>query len=230
MGLLNVFRRRDVPIIPSLPEPEEMMRVLEKLDDKQWGRYAFRREPLEGKFTTEQKQVYIHAATQCGCDYAHQLVEKYGSRDPWKLAKHMGITIKTPAIPAGGGQVLFAQFAEPDEITIFTDCLERAAGLKVLPTREKLERILLAHELFHVVEHRNPEIYTRTETVELWRKPFSNRSHLICLSEIAAMAFAKTLLELPWSPYLLDVMLVYPYDAEAACALYEEICDIIKEE
>ena len=35
---------------------------------------------------------------------------------------------------------------------------------------------------------------------------------------------------LDFNPYALDVLLVYPYDAQAACGLYAEICDLMKEE
>ena len=77
------------------------------------------------------------------------------------------------------------------------------------------------------MEERYPkEIYTRTEKIQLWRKPFSNLSSIACLSEIAAMAFAARLLDLTVSPYLLDVLLVYPYDQAAARGLYEEICSL----
>jgi len=147
------------------------------------------------------------------------------------LETELGLKLKTPATPAGGGQVLFAQFVQPDEITIFTDCLDKAETLGgLLPARAKLQGIILAHELFHAVEEANPDIYTRTEKIELWRKPFSNKSCIVCLSEIAAMAFAKQLLGLDFNPYALDVLLVYPYDAQAACGLYAEICDLMKEE
>ena len=93
--------------------------------------------------------------------------------------------------------------------------------------RENLTNTLLAHELFHAVEERHvKEIYTRTERVELWRKPFSNKSTISCLSEIAAMAFAGKLLDLKVSPYMLDVLLVYSYDKNAAWGLYDEIMNI----
>ena len=59
------------------------------------------------------------------------------------------------------------------------------------------------------------EIYTRTEKVELWRRPFSNRSSIVCLSEIAAMAFAAQMTGIEVSPYMLDVLLVYAYDQNA---------------
>jgi hypothetical protein len=90
--------------------------------------------------------------------------------------------------------------------------------------------ILLAHEIFHGIEYTNKDlIYTKTEKVELWRKPFSNRSPIICLSEIAGMAFAKELLNLDFSPFLFDVFLMYGYNKEAATCLYEDILEIANE-
>ena len=171
------------------------------------------------------------AANACGAEWADKLAAQYATRDPLTLCDELGLKLKTPATPAGGGQVLFAQFVQPDEITIFTDCLDKAETLGgLIPARAKLQSIILAHELFHAVEEANPDIYTRTEKIELWRKPFSNKSCIVCLSEIAAMAFAKQLLGLDFNPYALDVLLVYPYDAQAACGLYAEICDLMKEE
>lgn len=149
--------------------------------------------------------------------------------------REMGIRVETPAVPVGGELVLFAQFVQPDEITIFTDCLDKASSMEKesgcqMLNRERLFEILLAHELFHTVEERHEqEIYTRTEKVELWRKPFSNKSSIACLSEIAAMAFAAQLLGLTVSPYMLDVLLVRAYDRNMAAGLFEEICRLTEE-
>lgn len=38
--------------------------------------------------------------------------------------------VKMPKVPTGGGVVLFAQYVQPDEITIFTDCVDKAAALE----------------------------------------------------------------------------------------------------
>ena len=182
-----------MPEYPKVPFPE-MIEKLGALTEEDWGKYAFSREPLEGRFSNEQK------------------------------------------VPVGGGLVLFAQFVEPDEITIFTDCVDKASRLEEecgcdLLRRENLTNTLLAHELFHAVEEQHvKEIYTRTERVELWRKPFSNKSTISCLSEIAAMAFAGKLLDLKVSPYMLDVLLVYSYDKNAAWGLYDEIMNMTKKQ
>ena len=102
--------------------------------------------------------------------------------------------------------------------------LIRRERLEGLLGKQAVEDVLLAHELFHVAEYRKKDtIYTRTEKVELWRKPFSNRSRMICLGEIGVMEFARRLTGIPYTPYVLDVLLMYGYDKEAATALYEEI-------
>ena len=87
------------------------------------------------------------------------------------------------------------------------------------------ERLLLAHELFHYVEEQyKREIFTKTEKIDLPTiPPFKNRSTVRSLDELAGMAFARELNNLPYSPYLLDVMLMYGYSQDGAIRLYEEI-------
>lgn len=233
--LAEAFSGRGASPVPEkYPEVPfaEMIRVLASLSEADWGMYAFSREPLEGRFTAEQKRKYTVEANSCGREWAKKMTAQYGTKSPYSLAKKMGLKVETPKVPAGGELVLFAQFVQPDEITIFTDCVDKAVALREggapgLFEREKLMNVLLAHELFHAVEERySEEIYTHTEKVELWKKPFSNRSRIACLSEIAAMAFAAELNGLTYSPYMLDVLLVYSYDKNAAWGLYDEILSL----
>ncbi len=84
--------------------------------------------------------------------------------------------------------------------------------------------LLRAHEFFHGIEYNKRRyIYTQTEKVELWRRPFSNKSKIIALSEIAGMEFARNIIGISYSPFLFDVVLMYLYNKEAACMLYEDI-------
>ena len=55
--------------------------------------------------------------------------------------------------------------------------------------------------------------------------PLHNDSTVIVLSEIAAMAFAQAITGIPYSPYVMDVFLVYGYSPEEASGLYEEIME-----
>ena len=210
----------------------EMITELVGLNELHWGGYAFYHEPLERKFNPEQKESYIRKANACGVQEAKKLTEKYPTESAGAIAKELGFDVKTPTTPTGGGHVIFAQYVEPNHITIFRDCVEKAEALireegleDILPDLDLME-VLLAHELFHGVEYRSrKQIYTQTEKVELWRRPFSNKSRIICLSEMAAMAFAKEMVGIRFSPYVLDVLLMYSYNTEAAEALYEEILE-----
>lgn len=204
-----------------------MMEHLLSLDETAWYLYAWSRDPLEGRFSREQKLAYGFRAAECGRSEAQLIL---GKTDVWDIAARMGLKVLTPQVPGGGGHVIFAQYQEPDSITIFMDGAERA---QKLIREEKLEGllgnravkdVLLAHELFHVTEYRKRDcIFTQTEKVELWKKPFSNRSRILCLGEIAGMEFARCLTGITFTPYVLDVLMMYGYDKEAATALYEEI-------
>lgn len=87
-----------------------------------------------------------------------------------------------------------------------------------------IEDIMLAHELFHYIESRKAKtIYTRVEKIQLWRKPFSNRSGIHALSEIAAMAFAREYFQLDFLPFALAPLMLWLYDREGGKKLYDEI-------
>lgn len=250
---------------PSIPEVlredgvvkplREMMKVLLKLEEDDWGLYAFSRDPLEGKFTRNQKYDYIKRANRCGREEAGCFFEELKISDNEytiekmnvsakglinekslfeRVTDFMDIALETPDIPIGGGHVIFAQHTEPNKITVFMDAVKKAKTL-ILENQMQdmlsgisIYQLLLAHELFHVVEYKKETtIYTKTEKVELWRKPFTNRSGISALSEIAGMSFAKELLRLDYSPFALDVLLMYGYSPVAASALYDEIMDIV---
>lgn len=213
---------------------KDMMENLVKISDEAWGQYAFSRELLNNKFQEEKRKELILKANQCGIKYAEDLLVSYGNISPKHLAKQLNLKVKYPSTPVGGGHVLFAQFVEPNEISIFMDCIDKTKELlNDKGTAEALrginiEKTLLSHEIFHYIEEVNKkDIFTKKEKVKLWApKPFKNESRINCLGEIAGMAFAKRLLNLEFSPYVLDVFITYAYNEEAASALYEEIMRI----
>ena len=158
--------------------------------------------------------------------------QKYGTRDPHELAKRMGVTVEKPDMPKDLGRVLFAEFKVPNHVYLYMDAVHKAHATlsrpgmqKVMTSALDVERLLLAHELFHYVEEQyKREIFTKTEKIDLPTiPPFKNRSSVRSLDELAGMAFARELNNLPYSPYLLDVMLMYGYSQDGAIRLYEEI-------
>lgn len=211
-----------------------MLEDLVQNDDVSWGRYAFSRELLNGKFNDEQRQELILKANACGVEYAKKYKSEYGDINPEELADKMGINVHYPEMPQNTERVLFAEYKAPNNVYIYIDAIKKAndtlnelESKNVLGQDVDIKSILLAHELFHFVEEKNAkEIFTRTEKVELWApKPLRNRSGIDVLGEIAAMAFARELTGFPYSPYVMDVFLVYGYNPEEASGLYEEIME-----
>lgn len=214
---------------------EDMLRELVELDDVCWGRYAFSREPLNGKFSDEQRSELTVKAVACGIEYAKKYMEKYQVKTPEELADKLGMVVAYPEIPQNADRVLFAEFKTPNKVFIYSDALKKASETMeepevrmILGHQLNIGRLLLAHELFHFVEEQNEKvIFTRTERVELWApKPFHNRSGITVLGEIAAMAFAKQFVGISYSPYVMDVFLVYGYNPQEASGLYEEIMEL----
>ena len=218
---VNAMRSKNTDNIKSnndIPEIKEMLQKLIMIDDEKWGYYAFRREPLKGKFNEDDKLILINKANECGKKYAQKIREQYSNMNTYDIAKEMGLEVDYPDRPNGGGHIIFAQFVEPNKVTVFKDSINKA---EELITSKKLaglfsdiniEELLLAHEIFHFIEENDDDIFTRTEKIRLWKiGPIKNDSNIVCLGEIAGMAFAKELLKISYSPYILDVFLVYLY-------------------
>lgn len=204
---------------------------LSKIKMSDWYRYAFSKDPLNGRLTDRQRKMWMEQAMECGMRYSRMVCKEYGIRDPLLLAEKMGIHV-TYEIEDVSDQMIFAQYIEPDQIRLNQNLIRRAeAYMKVpevsavLPDGFKIQKVLLAHELFHHVEelYQN-EIFTRTEKLRLWSLgPFHNDSRILALSEIAAMSFACEMTDTRYSPYLLDVLLIYGHSAADAVELFREM-------
>lgn len=212
----------------------DILEDLVEISDEKWGTYAFANEPLREKFTSNERKALSKQAIECGKAQAREYRKKYPNYTIDQIAKAMGVKVTYPDIPdrgLGGGQVLFARFINPNRIEVFTDCTKKAYEaiknynlyniLQVYGVKE----VLTAHELFHYIEEiKSKTIFTQTKTIDV--RPFGifhNHSKILCLSEIAAMAFTKEILGLSYSPYIFDVMLVYLYNKQVACNLYVQI-------
>ena len=172
------------------------------IPEEEWAYYAFSREPLNGKFSDAERLELTKQAIACGRAYA--------------------------------SRVLVAEFREPKTIHIFMDGVRKGEELfaqhgvsAFMGEGFALAKLLLGHEIFHFVEEKyRKEIWTRTYRIRLWNVgPVKNTSTVMVLGEIAAMAFAKALTEITFSPYVLDAFLVYGYSPEAASGLYEEMME-----
>jgi len=209
-----------------------MLMTLSSIDLFDWYHYAFSREPLNGKFTEEQRKDFAKQAIACGKEYYERICKQYHSDEPTILAEKMNMQVTYPSLPKHANRVLFAEYREPNHIHIYMDAVEKAEELLNEPSatdliikKSDIKKLLLAHELFHHIEElHKEEIYSRTEKIRLWSLgPLHNDSTIRTLSEMAAMSFAKELAKVSYAPYLMDILLVYGYSNMEASGLYEEM-------
>lgn len=237
--LLRAFLGK--PSAPKLPTEMEQLTIyplhtilsdLMEIQQDDWAEYAFSRDPVNGKLSSEQRLEFFQTAYECGKTAAQEYKEKYQTEDPRKLAKKLKLILEYPLIPQNADRVLFAEFVEPNHIYVYMDGVRKAKkriqqeSLEyLLPEDFDISAVLLSHELFHVVEdEKKDDIWTSTFKIELRKdKWFKNKIRLVVLSEIAAMGFAQEMTQIPFSPYVLDAFLVYGYSPKAASALYEEM-------
>lgn len=200
------------------------------LSDMTWYHYLFLQDPVAGKFSISEKNDLIQKAAACGCHYARKYA-KY--QTPARLAKHLDTEVHYPEQDESGGRTLFAQYTEPNKIEIFINCINELEKNQIMsqqyPDRETIIDVLMSHELFHRIEYiKHDTIFTQTYKKLLWKiGPIKNHSSLICLSEIAAMSFAKHFLKLNFNPCCFNVLLTYSYHQQAAVDLYGYVAGCI---
>ena len=208
-----------------------MLEKLVKIPALDWRHYAFSREVLNGKLNDAQRLDFMIKSLACGKVYAERVISEFGTQGAKDIAQRLGLVVSYPQYPEKTDRVLFADFILPNKINIFMDAVYRSEkflrqhAIKKILGEIDTAKIILSHEIFHHIEDKyKHEIFTRTEKIRLWSLgPLHNDSGIFALGEIAAMSFAQRLNNLTFSPYVMDVFLVYDYSAEEASGLYEEM-------
>ena len=203
------------------------------LPDSVWDAYAFAREPLAGRITPTMRLEFAEKSRLCGLNYANAVNFIPDEGELAELVRSKGVKVEYQNSKSGGAYSFFAKFTVPDEISIYsasamaTDTLIESEGLHDLIGDVKTADVLLAHEFFHFFEFSDPDSYTLKKHLLLWKLgPFKNESTIGALEEIGAMAFAQKLLKLPYSPYIFDVLMLYPANQQRAKAVYDAIIAI----
>ena len=201
-----------------------------------WISYAKAREPLTRLVSLEDYTSHFHAARKCGMGLAHLARRQWDGLSCEEMAQQLGVRVQRLPMPEGEGMLTFAMFHEPDLIQVFTDnaeatelLLRESGGTEFLGEVDICE-MLLAHELFHAMQLQHPELYVNKKHIRLWKiGPFERYSALLSLEEIAAMAFAETLLGLDHTPYVYDVLMLLPQATMEARKLYDRLQQIKEE-
>lgn len=203
------------------------------ISDKDWGRYAFSRDPLNNKVSDELREEMIVEANECGRQEALKIKEKYPNVSIKEIAKKMNLEITEKDSNGMDSYIMFACYNSPNKITVFmkniilVEAFINENSLNNKLDNVDIESVLLAHEIFHHIEENNKDIYTRITKIALWKiGSYKYKSGLIALGEIAAMAFAKELLSLNYNPYIFDILMLYPHDKQKTDKLFNEIKEI----
>ncbi len=205
---------------------EQMLTELLALPAATWDAYAFYHEPLKGKLQGETGQALLAKAKTCGQTLAQQARQAYPTQSCREILLALGAELICEEQPNDGSYTMFACFTEPNTVTLYqknlTDAAEALAAHHCgqLLGDTALSEVLLGHELFHWYEYHQPALFTNQKVLPLWKLfGYTYTSKVTALGEAAAMAFTQALLALPYSPYLLDVVLLYQSNPQMALAI-----------
>jgi hypothetical protein len=170
-------------------------------------------------------------AVLCGEEWAQRMLAQTGASDVETIHEALGLELVENNLDMTGmPRQLFAQFVPETRVEIMSQPVSIYAGMHEpgFPEPEQVRSLLIAHEMFHYVETRHPkEIYSRTEKILLWKLfGFRWESTVRTIGEIAAMSFAKTLTGADYSPFILEVLLLYGYNRDLAENVFRGIMDI----
>lgn len=212
----------------------EYVERLGLLSESDWCCYAFAREPLSGRLKADEKLEHYRKAVECGRALAASLKEKHGEKTASQYLKMEGVSVHLDDLELDSSFMTFARIDFPSDVTLYvknaeaTDRLIRENDLVSMVGSVPTSEVLLAHELCHFYENRMPDLYIHQKHVLLFKLGrWENRSRILCLSEIAAMAYARELTGLLCSPYIYDVMMTYACNPQRAKQLYDGIIRVV---
>lgn len=210
----------------------EMASNLADLNDIVWAKYVYAKEPLRGKISFEDyyKNHYLIAKSEgekVANDFLNVSVDELASK------LKADITLKEMQ---GGEQIYnFAMFTEPNNIIIYKENYLESQEIvdSIEDDRYKsvnVKDMILAHELFHMLEKDYKDLEIYKPCVKLWKLfKYENISKLVSLEEVAAMEFAKQLLNMKVSPYCFDVIMCMSRAPQRAKKLYNYLMNTKEE-
>ncbi len=193
-----------------------------QLSTAQLSQYLLAQDHLYRKISLEQQADLIAKAIQCGqaaaADFSQRLPE---------YLQDQGIIVEPFSEETKKNQFNFvlAEFQLPNKIRLNERLINEGAALiarqsmlSFFTAAAPLTDILLAHEIFHYIEHQQ-QLFTLQRQLNYKTGPFKRQARVYALSEIAAGSFVKSLLQLDFHPLLLNPLLIYSVDPEFSYTL-----------
>lgn len=203
----------------------EVVKLL-NISDYDYYKYLLNQDPIRQKIDENKVDYLIYESVKCGEEEAYKLVNKYNNQDVFNIVKEMNLNIENTNSSETG---YYGYFEEPNKIVIYNNSIEEAFEFfknetDILTSKEYIERVVLAHELFHYIEYKKPDLFINTYKIKLWSIfKYTRRSNIVYLGEIAAMAFANKLIGKKTYSHVLDYILLYNLDKKQADIFLKEI-------
>ena len=209
----------------------EIVEDLISVDEKTWALYAYRKEPLRGKIAFDDYYTgYFLKAKEDGV-YLAGICAGKSIED---LLKESSVKVEMIEMRQGQSVYNFAVYNEPDTIQIYKDNADESQmvvdALEDDRIQTDIKKMLIAHELFHALQCRYPDMFVNKPHIRLWKLfGFENMSRFVSLEEVAAMYFAKEYLHINAVPYLYDVIMCMSRAPKRAKEIYQNIMSLKEE-
>ncbi len=160
--------------------------------------------------------------------WAQELIEigdcagkEYIGKDVLKLCEDRKIKVNMVLGGLVGKKLVRAHYDDSVKtITVYQDgitsCLSTGAAerLGIENSLEAFRTVLLWHEFFHVLEFQELGYIGERYRVDAKGLLFMKKKAVYAVSEVSANAFARSVLELSGSPFLIDWMMHHPVNGE----------------
>ncbi|GAB6991782.1 hypothetical protein [Paenibacillus pini] len=190
-----------------------MQEMIASLSDEMLAYAELTQDPLFHKIPKDQISYYVESSL----DQGRQMGAHYAGISVRECCKREGLAFEITSKSGTFHQVSFRaqiDFAKkPPEIVIYSSslvemqqALETLLGREESPDIDELIDIHLAHEFFHYLEYKSGHFTNELlKPIDVFKLGFyTKRSSVVKSSEIAAHAFCKEMMGLPYLPNLLD--------------------------
>lgn len=206
---------------------QEILEELLSVSEEGMAMYLVGQDPLERKMEDDVKSQLVQQSIAVGKSEANLLRQQFPTATPREIIESLGLKLEHKdeeniATKTGVHYVLLGYYESPDEIVVFDHTIGRMQryleGIEhPVFSGISVKDIVLAHEIFHYIEEQKEDLFTNRFKVEVFSLgPFRKQSTVLSAGEIAGMTFAKTLLNLPFEPEILNYIVMRIWNPTAA--------------
>lgn len=210
---------------------EQLFNDLCSITDNAWALYAFRNDTRSSRFLTQRDMLVLCKNVKEDIErFYNTLICSHADLSTLNLLNQLCITLSYETIISNPAQPVLARFFSPDRIIIDITQLRKLTNnesVKNLINEKQIEKIIVGHELYHVLEDRNQYLQSQQKfTFKRYKFLPAKRMRIQALSEYGAMYFSRLINNLPYSPYILDFLIWWSKNKTEASNIYNEIISI----